>query len=131
MYRSSSLWDQEQDKYDSAIREITGQYHGDEKYSGKEGDYTSGDKQDDYIKKEDKDGKKEDKSEFEEKVDSNLPHKKYDKKDGGNSEVRTQVAKEINQGIQEEQKKPGKKSSKSIEDAIKKAIEEEKEVIRP
>ena len=46
--------------------------------------------------------------------------------------MRKKAAEEINKGVGEEKTKINKKSksAKTIEDAIKKAIEEEKEVIR-
>ena len=109
MYKSKSLWDQEQDKYDNHTGEVTGDYHAAGKYD-KNQDYTSDDKSnEDYTKKEEQEGKKEEeKSEFEKQVDDNLPQKKYDKKEEDGEVVRKKAAEEINRGIQEEKTKINK-----------------------
>lgn len=136
MYKGHSIWDEEEDKYDNHTGEISGDYHGGGKGDyRKQEDYASneGKSDEDYAKRQEEEEKKKEKSEFEKKVDDNLPQKKYAKKESPEEAVRKKAAEEIGREMEGEKRKVNKnsKSSKSIEDAIKKAVEEEKEVIRP
>ncbi len=130
MYKSNSLWDQEQDRYDSSIaNEIGGGYNSNDKYSSDDkykgessGNYNSNEEQEEQ--------KKEEKSEFEQTVDENLPKKNEEKEEENPWEVgRKAVANEIKQGMGNVKKEVNKKTKSSIEEAIAKAIKEEKEVI--
>jgi len=130
MYKSHSIWDEEKDKYEHSTGkpEKGADYHNKADYAA--GEHGSSDVYNTAKKEDDK--HKKDKSEFERQVDDNLPQKKYEKKENEDDVIRAKAAEEIRKGMDAEKTKVNKTSStsKSIEDAIKKAIKEEKEVIR-
>ncbi|MFH2028385.1 MAG: hypothetical protein ABIJ08_04565 [Nanoarchaeota archaeon] len=133
MYKSNSLFDQEMDRYDNmASGEISEGYHSADKYSGNASDNYSGNPSSEYKKNEGHEESKKEKSEFERKIEDNLPkqEKKEDEKNQDNIVI-NKVAEEIRGSMQQETKKINKNSisARSIEDAINKAIQDEKDVI--
>lgn len=95
------------------------EYH-EQKYGSKDKNPSS-----DYMKREEREEKEEKKDELFEDVEK-------EKKEDANlteEEIPLKAAKEIFEESKREAKKPAKKDINSIEDAIKKAIEQEKKVI--
>ena len=128
MYKAK-LWDEDKwdihsegynsSKYNAGAGKDEKKYH-DRTYNSKEKDLSF-----DYIKKEDS-KEKEDKKK-EELFDAAEEKKKEEIKD---EEIPFRAARQVFNEMQKEMKKPAqKKDVSSIEDAIKKAIEEEKKVV--
>jgi len=139
-YKSHSLWDEEKDKYDidtgapgggyrSSDGSKSDEYQSSLKYDKNEQDdvYGSKDKEEDKDKKK----KEKEKSEFEKALDEHDPRKKYQKKEDEEEVVKKKAAEEVFREMEKEKQKVNQnsKSSKTIEDAINKAVKEEKEVI--
>ncbi len=123
MYKSNSLWDQEQERYEATGSPGQG-YHGADYHSGEKYQENPGEE---YQKDEAAEVRTE-KSDFEKTVDDNIP--KYEKKEQGI--VIEKAAAEIRQEMEQETEKVNKNSSsiRSIEEAINKAMKEQKEVVR-
>jgi len=124
-YKGHSIWDEEEDKY-AAIKDQT-EVHQD--YSND--DYNSSEAKSDYNtgageEVEKKEGKKEKGlTEFEKTIEDNNPSKQ---KEEGEEQITTKAAEELFGGTDDTPKEKRAKT-KDIEDAIKKAIKEEKELI--
>jgi len=128
MYKAK-LWDEDKwnihsesynsSRYSSGAGKDEKKYH-DQTYGSKDGNLSS-----DYLKKEDS-KEKEDKKK-EEQFDAAEEKKKEEIKD---EDIPFRAARQVFSEAQKEIKKPAqRKDVNSIEDAIKKAIEEEKKVI--
>ncbi|HLC60852.1 MAG TPA: hypothetical protein VJJ52_05485 [Candidatus Nanoarchaeia archaeon] len=128
MYKGK-LWDEDKwnihsegynsSKYNTGAGKDEKKYH-EQTYGSKEKDLSS-----DYIKKED--SKEKDDKKKEELFDAVEEKKKEEIKD---EDIPFRAARQVFNEMQKEMKKPAqKKDVNSIEDAIKKAIEEEKKVI--
>ena len=128
MYKAK-LWDEDKwdihskgynsSKYDAGTGKDEKKYH-DQTYGSKDGNLSS-----DYMKKDDS-KEKEDKKK-EELFDAAEEKKKEEIKE---EDIPFRAARQVFNEMQKEMKKPAhKKDVNSIEDAIKKAIEEEKKVI--
>lgn len=132
MYRGHSIWDEEQEKQERYANIIIdgeghrGGYH-------HNGDYASRDEQSDVYNKGKAEGREKKEKEVEGiEKDVMEQEKKYEKKgEAGDEEIKRKAASEVHEGTKKESKeeKKDKKAHKSIEDAINKAMKEEKEVI--
>jgi len=125
MYKSHSIWDEENEKHDNirAKDEDKQDYH-------HQRDYAAGgaNPSDVYNTNKGEERKKEDETGIEREVAKE--EKKYERKEGpSEEEIKRKAASEVHQEAKSEDKKKDKKAHKSIEDAIKKAIKEEKELI--
>lgn len=127
MYKSHSIWDEEQEKYEN----LPVHKDGDKAEYKNQRDYNAGEDQSDvYDSKrgDDEKKKKEDAKGIEKEVEKET--KKYEKKeDATEDDIKKKAADEIRQGSSTSDKPKSKKEHKSIEDAINKAMKEEKEVI--
>jgi len=123
MYKGHSIWDEEQDKYEKIKEETkTEVEYQDQK------DYNAGDKSDVYNREKGGDKKKEiEASGVEREVEKE--EKKYEKKDVSEEEIKAKAASEVHKEGKKDEGKGKKKAHKSIEDAINKAMREEKELI--
>jgi len=119
MYKGT-LWDQEQERYDSLITEGNNPV-----YEG-ENAYSSSGKADMYNSEKGEEKKEEEHTGLEKDVVDQ--DKKYEKKEVSEEDIKKKAASEIHEGGQEI-RADKKKDHKSIEDAINKAMKEEKEVI--
>ena len=125
MYKSHSIWDEEQDKYDSIVNEKqdSPDYHDNKDYASNEQSnvYSSEKAKEEENKKEATGIEKE----------VTKQEKKYEKKeDSGEEDIKKKAASEIHDSTRnEDDSSKKKKTYKSIEDAINKAIKEEKELI--
>jgi len=126
MYKSHSIWDEEQERQDDYVAgsdEDDRVYKSQADYNSGSGDYNSGTAEDE--------GKKEEATGIEKDVNDEV--KKYDKKEEASDEdVKKKAASEVRGGKvseSDDSKKKKKKDHKSIEDAINKAMKEEKELI--
>lgn len=127
MYKGHSTWDGEQEKYDNIIihrDESQLDYHNQRDYAS--GNFNPSDVYN--IEKGEEDRKKEETG-IEKEVMKE--EKKYQKREeGSGEEVKRKVASEIHEATKKEgEVKKDKKAHTSIEDAINKAMKEEKEVI--
>tara|TARA_Y100000310_G_scaffold281263_1_gene301620 strand:- start:474 stop:860 length:387 start_codon:yes stop_codon:yes gene_type:complete len=124
MYKSNSLWDQEQDKYDSSIGNES---HIDYQESGT---YDGNSQSDVYSAEKGEDEKKNKEAKGIEK-EVEKQEKKYEKREDATEEdVKKKAASEVHsEGQKKDDTKKDKKSHKSIEDAINKAMKEEKELV--
>jgi hypothetical protein len=123
-YKGHSIWDEEEDKY-AAIKdqtEITQDYSGNDDYNSSDAksDYNTGA---DEEKEEEK--KEKELTEFEKTIEKNNPSKQEEGEEKG---ITTKAAEELFGGTDDKPKEKRAKT-KDIEDAIKKAIKEEKELI--
>ena len=127
MYKGHSLWDQEQERLDdyasNESKDKGPEYHAQE-------DYNSGSSQSDaYDSGKAKEEKKKEEATGIEK-DVIDQEKKYDKKEVTGEDIKIKAASDIRHGTQSsDDTKNKKKEHKSIEDAINKAMKEEKELI--
>lgn len=132
MYRGHSIWDEEQEKQERYANIVTDGEEGKEGYHH-DGDYASRDEQSDvYNKGKSEGGKKKEKEAEGIEKDVMEQEKKYEKKgEASDEEIKRKAASEIHAGTKKEEgmEKKDKKAHKSIEDAINKAMKEEKEVI--
>ena len=126
MYKGHSLWDQEQDKYDGPIDKEEGPGY------KNQANYDASDEQSDVYnsQKTDEENKKKDEEKGIEK-ELAKEEKKYESKEASEEDVKKKAASDVfeekKRGI--DKKGKNKKAHKSIEDAINKAIKEEKELI--
>lgn len=132
MYRGHSIWDEEQEKQERYANIVTDEEGGKEGHHH-EGDYASRDEQSDvYNKGKAESGKNKEKEAEGIEKDVMEQEKKYEKKgEASDEEIKRKAASEVHEGTKKEEGKDNKdkKAHKSIEDAINKAMKEEKEVI--
>lgn len=127
MYKGASIWDEEGEKYEKIKEEtkVDIDYHD-------QGDYNSGGGKSD-LYNSDK-GKEDDKKEKEVtgiEKEVSKGEKKYESKGATDEEIKKKAASEVQKegGSGDDSGKKKKKAHKSIEDAINKAMKEEKKVI--
>jgi len=133
MYKSHSIWDEEQERQEKYANTPADREGGIEEYHH-QGDYASrdSDQSDVYNAGKAEEGKKkeEEKTGIEKEVTDQ--EKKYEKREEATEEdIKRKAASEVREGGKKEDKEENKKKKehKSIEDAINKAMKEEKEVI--
>ena len=129
MYKGSSTWDKEQEDDDFIIHKD--KQHGADYH--KQADYASGGStsSDVYNSQKAKDeNEKKEATGIEKDVEKEI--KKYDKKEASEEAIRIKAASDIHSSsssLRDDKAEKDKKAHKSIEEAIEKAIKEEKEVI--
>ena len=149
MYKRHSIWDE--DKWDihsdkstyagqgSGSKDSTQEYHKDEAYSSSKKMYGSSDNPEDKLKddyrsahqeEEDKEKEKEDEDQEKTIVDTVEEEEKKNQEEEQKDELKS-VTQEIKQEHFEDKKddKTKRKQHKSIEEAINKAVKEEKETV--
>ncbi|MBW2989774.1 hypothetical protein KY358_05660 [Candidatus Woesearchaeota archaeon] len=129
MYKGHSIWDQEQERHERYDNVAAGRDKANPGYGSNEA-YSSESRQDDIYNTEK--GEKEKEKEGSKGIEKELDQeKKYSSKDKLSEEdIRKKAASELHkEGIEAKKSKKNKKEHKSIEDAINKAMEEEKEMI--
>ena len=129
MYKGHSLWDQEQERLDDYASNESGDkgpdYHAQEDYNA--GGASQSDAYDSGHGKEEEKKKDEAKGIEKSVVDQ---EKKYDKKEVTAEDIKVKAASDVHQKTKSsDDTKKKKKEHKSIEDAINKAMKDEKEVI--
>lgn len=130
-YKGHSLWDQEQDRYDAIGSDMPGAGY------DSNSAYDSGASTNDYMSSDYKTGEGEDeekeeieKSEFEKTIEENFLENKEGQEEQDDEQITKKAAEEIMLGKDGDDKPMIKrKESKSIEEAISKAIKKEKELI--
>ncbi|MBU1704963.1 MAG: hypothetical protein KJ922_06370 [Nanoarchaeota archaeon] len=118
-YKGHSIWDEEQDKYES------GKHDKDVSVDYSKSDDYHGNAKSDYHTGETEEKKEKELTPFEKAIEENNP-KKYDKKE--DESITKKAADQVFTGV-EETPKQRKAKTKDIEDAIRKAMKEEKELI--
>ena len=119
MYKGHSIWDDEQEKKYAAAKQVKQiDYSKSDEYKAGQSDYVRGEKAED----------NKEASEFEKQIEENLPKKQEAKEE--HAEIVKKVADELRQGPEIKHAAPKQTAHKSIEEAINKAIKQEKEVIR-
>ncbi len=129
MYKGHSIWDEERDKYGNIVpdrEENKAEYRNQEDYTSKGGEAS------DVYNTEKAEGEKKEKEEAK-GIEKDLmgEERKYEKKeDVSEEDIKQKAASEVHEGVKSEgNNSKKKKAHKSIEDAINKAMKEEKEVI--
>jgi hypothetical protein len=120
MYKGHSIWDEEQNKYENEIiqKENSPDYHG-------QGDYNTKDQSEIYSSEKGEEKREEDVQGIEREVIKE--DKEYQGKEATEEDVKKKAATDVHHEAQKSETK--KKTYKSIEDAINKAMKEQKEVI--